>query len=352
MRRGGAGAGMGVRLLLALRRAGSVRELARLGGVSLNAALNFISRMRRVGRFKFVPDYGFFGLVRVAAFSLEGVVPGRLPPGTVAVREFLAAGSRVVAVLGLVPFELRSRFLGELGREMSLDFVVEAREFRTWVPREDLMVFSSPTRFSHVMDRLWEVFEGERARGPPRYVPGTRVPDKVDLKILAGKLAWGPFARPGEILARVSRYTGELAVPSRQVVSYHYRRHVLPGWVCNTYHMYVDARETPFVAAVLRGREAAALARVLVYLPYSGVAYVDDGCAFYLGQVACWALRDFYALASSAEVEFPFGFMVMKFQLKAWVPFLWRFVGERGGRRVWLWPSRAKLRLRSGSRGR
>ena len=308
--------------------------------------------MERFGRFKFVPDDGYFGLVRVAVFSLEGVVPGRLPPGTVAVREFLAAGSRVVAVLGLVPFELRSRFLGELGGEMRLDFVVEAWEYRTWAPREGLMVFSSPTQYVHVMDRLWEVFEGERARGPPRYVAGPRVPDEVDLKILAGKLAWGPFARPGEILARVSQFTGERAAYSRQVVSYHYRRHVLPGWVCNTFHMFVDASEVPFVAAVLRGREAAALARVLVYLPYSGVAYVGDGCAFYLGQVSCRALRDFYALVSSADVEFPFGLMVMKFHLKSWVPFLWRFLGERGGKRVWRWPEKVELRLRGGSRGK
>ena len=55
--------------------------------------------------------------------------------------------------------------MGELGGEMRLDFVVEAWEYRTWVPREGLMVFSSPTQYVHVMDRLWEVFEGERARG-------------------------------------------------------------------------------------------------------------------------------------------------------------------------------------------
>ena len=51
-----------MRLLFALRRAGSVRELARLGGVSLNAARRFVSRMERFGRFKFVPDDGYFRL--------------------------------------------------------------------------------------------------------------------------------------------------------------------------------------------------------------------------------------------------------------------------------------------------
>jgi len=321
-------------LLLALPRARSLRELARLSRLSLSTVERLVDKMKRDGKFKFVPDDDFFGLARVVAFAPGDAEIKKVPIGTNYVRCFRTYSGTVKVIGAYVPRALAPNYIADLKKHVEIAEHFTSTEYASWIPTaETLAEEVDITKLSE------KASLGKAQKDGAIY---GRVPDDVDMKLLVGKFVYGPFARPAEILIKLSRHVKIKLLP-KQTLSYHYRNHLLPGWRATTYHEYKDEKQVPFVGLYLKGPEAGKVAKVLAMLPYSGVAAISENEAFYMGQLKCGVHPQVAELVTVHDAEAPFGLMFMKFELVSWIPPLWVFVKKEGKAWSWRWPRRLLL---------
>ncbi|QOJ78828.1 hypothetical protein IG193_08795 [Infirmifilum lucidum] len=311
------------RLLYALPYSRTLRELARNSKVSHTAARRIVRELSTEGAFRFVPDDSFYGLTRLVAFVDR--VPRRLPFTTTGVRSLVSQEGMHTLVMAYLPEALAGKYVESLSEEAGVLEWFVTRDYVAWLPRPELRGVS-PGEFDGLVDRAPEYI-------PPRTnLRPLAVPDQIDLVLLWGKLLMGPFARPTEIYSRASREEGLPAV-SKQVLSYHYRAHVQPGWRYSTYFKYISSEELPFVAYYVRGREAERVARALALLPNLGMSLIGDGRALYMGQLQCRYHTLFAEIPQSYGVEATL--MFMKLDLRLDVPRLWRLLDAE--HRKWRW---------------
>ena len=339
-----------LKVLLHIPYAKTIRELAKLARLPPTTVQTIIAKLRTTGNIKFIPDYQYFGLVNIATIirPKSPLLSLRPIPGTKAVREFKGIGFKAYVIIALVPHALKQKYIEKLKREIEekgeIITIVEGKEYLSWKPDEDIMVFLDYNRLALVKDKIFEILD-ERKHAP-KYNPNNKVPDEIDLKILAGKLAWGPYIRPYIIIKRLNTLENKQMLP-KQTVSYHYINHVLKGWKYNTYLYYWSTSKVPFTALYLRGPEAPALARALITFPGAHFSFVDTDQAYLFAQFPCQILNDVFDVASAANVEAPLGMMTMKLALKTWSPHLWKFLHKVGQRYEWKWPVEAVVRQRS-----
>jgi len=139
--------------------------------------------------------------------------------------------------------------------------------------------------------------------------------DEVDVLLLGFKQRW-PFVSLREIEKESEKYLRRKV--SHQVLSYHFRNHVLKLWAGNRIRLYADAQQVPYRLLYLEGRDAPAVARALVQLPWFHTAYIDIGKAVVSGQPPCASMPHLYRVLGNLDVyvvEFAMEVGVLK-----WVP--------------------------------
>jgi len=322
-------------LLLALPRARSLRELARLSRLSLSTVERLVDKMKQDGNFKLVPDDDFFGLARVVAFAPGDAEVKKVPIGTNYVRCFRTYSGPVKVIGAYVPRALAPNYIADLKKHVEIAGHFTSTEYAAWIPTAETL--AEEVDITKLSERVLVAGEGrkdEASRG--------RVPDDVDLKLLVGKLVYGPFIRAAEILIKLSRRVKIKLLP-KQTLSYHYRNHLLPGWRATTYHEYKDEKQVPFVGLYLKGKEAGKVAKILAMLPYSGVAAIAENKAFYMGQLKCSLYPQVAELVAVHNAKAPFGLMYMKLELVSWIPPLWVFVKKEGKKWRWRWHRKSLL---------
>lgn len=307
-----------------LTSARSLRELARLSETSLSTVQYVIQRLTKRGEIKWIPRHTFFGLIKVGmVFDIEETFPTlseeALLNGVAAIYELLGLGRRYLYVSGVFPLKLLDKALRKVERTLNLKLgeKVLTREYIVRYP--GIRTLRGDADEQQLKSLL------ERFRTPLRESEPSRVPDKIDLMLLAGKEAFGPFIRLNEIYRKLGKQA-ELTSISRQVLSYHYKHHVLPGWLCNTFIEYLPISETPLRLIVLKGRDAAALARALMHIEHSLEANVDRYSALVIAQYPCKLLRKVYELISYASVS-QVKMTIMKPLIRRDILKYWKFLG-------------------------
>lgn len=310
-----------------LTSARSLRELARLSETSLSTVQYALQRLTKRGEIRWIPRHTFFGLIKVGmVFDIEETLPTLseevLPNGVAATYELLGLGRRYLFVSGVFPRKLLDKALRKVERTLNLKLgeKVPAREYIVKYP--GIRTLRGDADEQQLKNLL------ERFRIPLRESEPPRVPDKIDLMLLAGKEAFGPFIRLNEIYRKLGGQAG-LAGISRQVLSYHYNHHVLPGWLYNTFIEYFSTSEIPLRLIVLKGRDAPALARALMHIEHSLEAYIDRYSALVMAQYPCKLLRLVYELISYASVS-QVNMTIMKPLISRNVLNYWEFLGPEG----------------------
>ena len=192
---------------------------------------------------------------------------------------------------------------------------------------------------------LLDTFFRERRSRPPAPPSSVKPPDPVDMAILVRKLQAGPFARPVEGVRYALSVDPSFPKVSEKTVGYHYRSHVLPAWLYNTFIPYLPMAEVPLRVFYFEGREAPALARVLIKLPYFITALVDVDRALVTGQPPSWMLETIYKVISSFDVKAPLCQLVMSSEsIAKFIPHLWKFLKKAGRSWSWTWPEE-RLRI-------
>lgn len=329
-------------ILQNIPRAKTLRELARLSGVSLSTVQRHIAKLRSVGILKFVPDDAYFGLIRLAVmFSSHREVNlnYRLAPiGTMAIRNFVGVGKKLLLVTAHLPHVFVDVYLSELFNLVNSEVigVIRAKEYLTWRPDSFVLNAYCSNKREELIKHVYSMLE--QGKKPVEYKPNSRIPDSIDLKILSGRLVLGPYGKISDQLAWLMKYYGKKWNITKQTLSYHYRVHVLKGWKFNTFNFYLPHEKVPFSLLYLVGEEAPALARALMIIPHSISAYLEDKAAVMLVQYSDSMQRYLYEVASTAKVEIPYGPFIMKLSLKRYIPPFWRFVNVEGKKIKWKWP--------------
>ncbi|PLJ77431.1 hypothetical protein [Infirmifilum sp. SLHALR2] len=216
-----------MRLLYSLPFARSLRELARLAGVSPNTAVKFYNEWSLRGRFVMVPDDAYFGFARVVYIAEKTTWPGSLPYGSLEVMTLSSPRGEHTLVHGLVPRVLVDDYVRDLAATLGEGSALAAQEVQHWIPISKLQGLRpvDAERLPKLVDSLLPALK----RAEP-----LDMPDVWDLVYLTGKMMLGPFARPSDLLRRLQPLFW-LPIPAQTTRSYHYKLHFLPGWLYTTF---------------------------------------------------------------------------------------------------------------------
>ena len=306
----------------------NLRELSRISGVPYTTVHRFVRGFRKRGAIHFIPRYEKLGLTEYFLItSLDRVE--RLPPFTRLSRIAYATGRKMRIIRALVPYTL----IEEYKRALNLKIYAEVRGFEVRFYRPD-----SPRTFysDGVIKALFSQPLEEEVKGEVReWYPVNKAPDLIDLAVITGKLARGPFIENKAAYELVKRYDKSLPSISKQLLSYHVREHVKKKyWAYNSVNIFVDVNITPFKYYYFEGRDAPIVARLLTNMPFFSFAIIEKNKAVVFGQVPCSLMEKLYMLLSIFDIKMPFGEIVLRLSnFSIYVPVFTRFVEE--GRWVW-----------------
>ncbi|MGB9786167.1 MAG: hypothetical protein ACPLRJ_02690 [Infirmifilum uzonense] len=312
------------KILYALPHSRTLRELARNAGVSHTAVRRLLKELSTQGRFRVVTDDGFWGLTRVIAFDEEGRIPRQVPFGTTGLRTIVSEQGSGTLVMSYIPKRLVDKYMETLREEVDVSEWFSSKEYIAWLPNPELEAVT-PKDFEKLVDRSAE-YVPPKTRAKP-----LNMPDEYDLILIWGKLVYGPFARPSDIFSKIEG----VEMPSKQVLSYHYRVHIEPGWRYTTYFEIANVEEIPFVFYYLRGSEAERVARALALLPGHGMSFIGEHSALYIGQPLCGYHPLFLDIPQNYDVVAPYGVAYMKLDLYTSVPRLWKLLDRE--KKEWRW---------------
>jgi len=325
----------------------TLREVARKSNMSLSTVQYIFKRLYKKGKAYFVPDYYQIGIIPIA-FITDSIIFDEIPYGTMSIRNVYGNGC-LKFIIAIVPYKFIDRYCEDFGLQKGdKEVLVRGLKYIRWrpdsggtlyLPRKRILI---PT-FSKLFDQVKH--ESEKIES---YIEENKVPDLLDMIILTGKLHFGPFSRPLEILKKAKEEDPKIPIVSSQVLAYHYKKHVIKTWLYNTYIPFLPMNLVPFRIFFIKGREAGLLARFLIKLPYFNFALIDVNSSIIVGQPPCFMHEKIFETFSMFDVELPLGELIMSSRsIVRFVPHLWKFVRWDGGRWVWWWPEeRLRVRVR------
>lgn len=278
--------------------------------VSENASLPYstvIDVVKRLARLKigisFVPHLDKMGLRSV--FLLYEDKPLRsLPIYTQTVYKLLSR-KRYLGIKALIPENLEAEYVSAIPGEPL--YSVRTTEVRYWTPEGKLTKYLPG--YNIVLpsaDGLDDVLAAARSL-PHRYEK--LWVDWVDLVIVYFKLKYA-YTKLSD-MARLIKESFGLEPPSRQLMSYHYRSHVVGLWAYNRTVFRLNTALVPMKLYLLTGKEGAFASRALVHAPYIFEALVGDSCSLVTGQPPSYLEPLIYEVLYSTNSEMPFGALLV-----------------------------------------
>jgi len=159
--------------------------------------------------------------------------------------------------------------------------------------------------------------------------------DEIDLKIIKEKHKYA-FKK----LREISRVVGI----SHQTLSYHFRKHVRRIWCGNRIGLFLDANIVPFRVYIFEGKDAPALAKALIELPYFHSALIDEETAYIVAQPSDTIRKYISEITREVDAHMPFGELRMELKMRRRVPNYIRFFKDG----KWILPVEEYLKAERG----
>ncbi len=308
----------------------SIREIARKTKLPFATVYRIVKNFISKGRIRFIPDYKAMGLLPTYIISVQDDIE-EAPVFTRAVRRMWGY-KPLLLISALLPEPFLDRYI----RSLNLDVikVIKGYDYIRWRP--DL----GGTLYSPSTNRLFPVFssiiDNYRVYSEPvkRWRFEGEAPDREDLIIIWGRLK-NPFMGASEAVSLARKVDPSIPPLSKQVLSYHLKRHVRKLWLYNSVTLYLDVGINPIRVFYIEGSEAHVIARGLVSLPSFFSAAIDEDKAIVVGQPPNHMFPNIYKMISSMDVELPLGDLILEQQnMVVYFEPLWRYA--RDGKWVWL----------------
>ena len=310
-------------------RAIKVSQIARRTGIPLPTVTRIVRRLRERGAISAIPRYSALGLsftaflfdvARLSDRELNSFLE-RLEelPYKVSISILRGVNRKYVLFIAVPPIDLLERYIDLLPREpvrtirgYPLYWRPDIAKLTNYIPHLNVLLPNFEGlpgvlqgALDHDLSELLPSFREERAKF-----------DLYDLYILAYRQEYA-FNKLRVIADRIGI--------SKQLLSYHFRRHVIPHlWDFNAVKLYLPLSQVPLVTLVLEGRAAPYLAYTLTQMPYfySAIASRREAVVFF--QLPCSLLSQLHRSLSEVrglDVDVPLGTLYLDERyLRRWRP--------------------------------
>jgi len=296
-------------LLHAIETSLSISEIVDKTKLSISKVSKTLNKIKNSGlgiRLGFESHLERAGLLYVATISKKHLE--KAPPYMQAERVLRLLGSRFFLYTGLMPAD-DSVIEEWLSSFEDAALTVRGLERYWWKTSAPATTYNDGWVCGDV--EAIKVFETIQ----PNYPSKELKLDDVDVFLIWVKSRW-PFTSLREAEKESEKYLGRRV--SHQVLSWHFRNHVLKLWAGNRVWLYADAQQIPYRLIYMEGRDAPGVARVLVQLPWFHTAYIDIEKAIVSGQPPCASMPHLYRVLGDLDVD------VLEFAMELstvkWVP--------------------------------
>jgi len=280
------------RILKAVETSLTIMEISRKSNVNISTVSRVLSEIKQGSKgitTRFEINMEKAGIISVATISKKFVE--RLPY-LQSFRTLRVLGRKFYLYTALLPSE---RMIDEwLSNFEEKSLTVRGLERRFWSPSSPSTVYSE----GFVQGCPEQVTVSER--DPPMLPEIEATIDEIDVLLYWEKSRW-PFISLREIARESKKYLGREI--SHQVLSWHFRNHLLKLWNGNRIRLYVDLNRVPYRLLYLEGRDAPAIARALTQLPWFHTAYIDFDRAIISGQPPCESMLPFFKQLGELDVN-------------------------------------------------
>jgi len=292
---------------------GDIIEKTGLKPYSVTRVLN---RLREKVFIGFQPNYRKMGLLPIAIITR--ISRTNLPPFTVADRRLYGSTRKkdLELITAVPPEKDTDLYLSLLSCEP--EYVICGYEYVFWHPNNARLTLYNEAKknLTPKLSKIDDILDSYRRERPKKYPPRIETIDEIDLEILKEKQEYA-FKK----LREISRIVGI----SHQVLSYHFRKHVRKLWAGNRIGIYLNASAVPFRVYIFEGKDAPALAKTLVKLPYFHSAFIDEKKACVIAQPSDFVRKHLSEVISETDVYMPFGELIMELKMKRRIPGYIRF---------------------------
>ncbi|MCD6457859.1 MAG: hypothetical protein J7K82_03330 [Thermoproteales archaeon] len=314
----------------------STRELARKSELGFSTVRKVLKRFYKKVSIVFIPNFKLLNLLPIAVLAEgdQNVMDLKYTPEfTVAARKVFGRETYIFYTACLPPIFIK-KYINELRAEPL--FVVKAYEYLRWRADNEFTQYIPELKtIIPILDKILNLYDKSLYTIKP-WEENDKAPDVIDLAIIQAKMI-NAFITPGKAIEHARKVYPDFPRVSRQVVSYHYNRHVRNMWLYNAVKLFRDMRQVPIRIWYFEGREAPALAKILVNIPSFFAAFIEQGKSLVVCQPPCPLHLNIYKIISSFDIEMPYGDLVMSPESIARVmPKFWMFA--RNGR--WVWPEK------------
>ncbi|RLE71961.1 MAG: hypothetical protein DRJ37_03890 [Thermoprotei archaeon] len=311
----------------------TIRELARRSSLSYSKVWRFLQDLKGKGKIYFMVNYRRLNLAPVILITRKKEKIYEMPPYTMSIREIYGLKRQRLLITAILPPDFVRKYLDLLGLEIETH--VKGYEYIRWSYNDKFSIYVPNLRI------IVPVYGNiEKLAFKYDYPVETNytldAPDIIDLAIIHGK-SINVFMTSGEAVNFVRRIDPLFPRVSKQLISYHARKHVKElFWRGNTINFFAPMSSVPIRIWYFEGRDAPIISRILANIPTFFSATIDVEKAVVVGQPPCNMIEDLYKRVFSIfeDVEMPLGELVLSSRsMQRFQPHLWRLV-EKG---KWMW---------------
>lgn len=314
----------------AAQRSESLTEIAKNMGLPYASVYRIYNILKSKASFNYAVDYKKMNLIHITLFFDGYQRLDNVHMFSVSVRRVYGVRPYTM-VSAFVPYVFKEDYIESFNREPVK--VVYGYEAHKWKPDSCFSLF---WELGQTIIPVFNIFSGnyKEFTKPVTNIGYTdQAPDKIDIAIILGK-KWHPFEPLVKNIRYIMKHDSTFPILSKQVLSYHYKRHVRRFWRYNSVIPLYDSSLVPFRVFYFEGREAPVLARILINLPMFYLATIDVDRAALIGQPPCHTFENIYRIISMFDVEMPLGDLVMSSQnMRRYIPPLWHFIEDKR----WVW---------------
>lgn len=314
----------------ALEHSSSLSQIARYTGLPYITIYRIYRKLKMKYEFNFIMNFKKMNLLPLYLLFDENQEINRINRLTVSIRKIYGKKAYKM-VYALVPFAYKEKYLKSFDETPLL--VIQGLEFLSWRPNSGSNIYFPSEKIILPVFNFWIDKFDVVSKPVCNWNSSYDSPDYIDIAILLWKYNY-LFEPVTSIIRWVRRYDPHFPILSKQVLSYHYRKHVLKYWLYNSISMYFDATCVPFRFFYFEGPESHIVARILVNLPSFYRALIDKNKALVFGQPPGHMFENIYKIISTFDVDMPLGDLIMSLEnIGRFIPPLWKFVENNR----WVW---------------
>ncbi|MCD6563863.1 MAG: hypothetical protein J7K23_08140 [Thermoproteales archaeon] len=276
-------------------------EIAEKSGVSYNSVLWFLNNYRK--NYIISSDFNFWkiGLVPLVVLTSMENITIKIPPYTIGLCE-VSGLKKMILYRALIPEKFIKKYIKDLDTDVYA--VIKGKDIARWLPNSKLTAYIKESEtIEPITSKIYEVYN-ELISQKTNIDREKEKIDIIDLYIIRDKMIFS-FAKLSQTLKRIHMYFSNNV--TKQLLSYHYNKHVKRLWKYNYIIPLHDTLEYPLRLYYLKGKDAEVLGKLVVNLPYVFTSLIDKDKVMVLAQPTPRMEYLLYDIFTMFDVKKPLG---------------------------------------------